>query len=266
MPSFEKMKFTASGLVLQGKAQAGNTLKFSKIKLGKGKLSGNLSDLRDLMIPMVTANIIEGHLQNTMYTVKANATNDGITEGFYWTEIGLFAVDENGNDVLYAYASTDEETDYIPARSESSYMKRVKIAVVVGDASDVQIVTTDDTYIDAITFNEHITRINGKLSEINTQLQDTILREEFGSVVDDVTSNIMELGIEVDNLSQLLEERINSINNTIGTTSIAGIGNGSIKGAIAELYRMISEIPAITSGTAEPSGGEDGDVYVMYEE
>ena len=52
---------------------------------------------------------------------------------------------------------------------------------------------------------------------------------------------------------------------TVGNSDISSIGNGSLTGAIAELKRLIDEMPKITSGTAAPTGGEDGDVYIMHE-
>ena len=59
---------------------------------------------------------------------------------------------------------------------------------------------------------------------------------------------------------------LNAAGLTIGTTSIAGIGDGTLTGAIAELSRLISAMPTITSGTNEPTGGEDNDIHIMFEE
>lgn len=58
---------------------------------------------------------------------------------------------------------------------------------------------------------------------------------------------------------------LNANGTSIGTSNISGIGDGSLTGAIAELKKMIDEMPKITSGTSEPTGGDDGDVYIMHE-
>lgn len=266
MPSFDKLKFTTNGLAMQASAQAGNQLTFSKIKIGKGNTAGDVSSLSNLITPVLEANIITGSLANNVYTVQANITNAGLSDGFYWKEIGLFAIDNEDNEVLYSYSCTNEETDYIPSASESSYMKRVKIAIVVGEATNIQIVTTDDTYIDAITFNEKVEEIKETLSDINFQLNSFATSDELDLNINEINSQLLEVDIALTELSNQVSERLDQINVLHGTTSIADIGDGTVTGAIAELYRLISEIPAITSGTAEPSGGEDGDVYVMYEE
>lgn len=256
MPSFDKLKFTANGLALQANAQAGGKITFSKIKLGKGNASGDISSLADLVNPSIEANIIAGTLQDNVYTVQANATNDGLSEGFYWTELGLFATDNDGNEVLYVYTSTADETDYIPSENESSYMKRVKIAIAVGNATEITFVKSDETYIDAITFNEQIDSINNSLSELNKELESFAKTYDLDSVKNDLDKQITEAKDAVTELSEKVMQYISNTDNTIRT----------MNSNIEELRRMIEAIPAITSGTSEPSGGEDGDVYVMYEE
>lgn len=63
-----------------------------------------------------------------------------------------------------------------------------------------------------------------------------------------------------------LAKELEAGNISVGTSDISGIGDGSLTGAIAELKSMIDAMPKITSGTSEPAGGEDGDIYVMHEE
>lgn len=53
---------------------------------------------------------------------------------------------------------------------------------------------------------------------------------------------------------------------SVGSTSIAAIGDGTLTGAIAELKRSIDAMPTITSGSNEPTGGEDNDIHIMFEE
>ena len=256
MPRFDKLKFTANGLALQANAQAGSQITFFKIKLGKGNTSGDLSGLTDLVNPVIEANIITGTLQDNVYTVQANATNEGLTDGFYWTELGLFAKDNDGNEVLYGYTSTTDETDYIPSTEESSYRKRVKIAIVVGNATNITFVKSDDTYVDVQTFNEEIEAIGIVLDEINKSLDSFATTQDLDSVKSDLEKQIEEAKTSISELSEKVTQHISNNDSTIKTMS----------DEIAELRRTIEAIPSITSGTSEPSGGEDGDVYVMYEE
>lgn len=57
-----------------------------------------------------------------------------------------------------------------------------------------------------------------------------------------------------------------TVGTSVGNSDISEVGDGTLTGAIAKLFEMVSAIPKITSGIAEPTGGSDGDVYVMYEE
>ena len=59
---------------------------------------------------------------------------------------------------------------------------------------------------------------------------------------------------------------LNAVGLTIGNSDISKIGDGSLTGAIAELHRLISAVPTITSGTNEPTGGEDNDIHIMFDE
>ena len=63
-----------------------------------------------------------------------------------------------------------------------------------------------------------------------------------------------------------LVKELKAINLTVGSGDLSAIGDGTLTGAIAELKRLIDEIPTITSGSNEPTGGEDNDIHIMFEE
>ena len=304
MPSFDTLKLTANGLALQANAQAGSQLMFSKIKLGKGTSLGKVSDLTDLVYPVIEAGIITGTLAENTYTVQANATNDGLTDGFYWTEIGLFAYDNNGNEVLYAYSSTTDETDYIPSESESSYLKRVKVAIVVGNATELEFVKSVDTYVDVLTFNETIAGIKTSLSDINKLIDSCATTKELDAVKSEIEKQIEDATKSISDLEKSVAEEIKSIKENYATSqsvtqmesdlgnritelsnelesfkstqnqNIINISNrfsnlDTVLNTMQENINTISDkvnaIPSITSGTANPSGGKDGDVYIQHE-
>ena len=60
-------------------------------------------------------------------------------------------------------------------------------------------------------------------------------------------------------------KEMNALGTSIGNSNISSIGDGTLTGAIAELHRLISSMPTITSGTNEPTGGEDNDIHIMFE-
>lgn len=260
MANFGQLQLTNKGLAEQLKAQAGTQLKFSKIKMGSGTFTGNPKTLTDLVKTELSANIVKGTLSDTAYTVQAQFTNSGVTTGFYWRELGLFGVDASGNEYLYGYANCGNQADYIPPVSSSIYTKHVSIAVSVGGATNITIENPVQTYLDMVTFNQYQSEINTQISNIQSTIDSMASTSDLDSVKNDLETSLTSLQTAL----SALENSIESINGKIGSSSIP-IGGGTIAGAINELYNLIQAIPSITSGTANPSGGESGDVYIKYD-
>lgn len=156
MASFGRLVLTSAGLQAQAMAQGGTALKFSKIKMGDGTVTGNIAALTDLKSAKVTLNITDGELKNSSYTVAAFFSNEDLTEGFYWKEIGLFIEDASGKDVLYAYANAGSNYDFIPATQDEAYAKWIRVAVAVGNATNISIADYDGIiYLDYLTFENY---------------------------------------------------------------------------------------------------------------
>lgn len=302
MAEFGIISLTNAGINALVKAQAGNSLVFTKIKMGSGTFSGDVLSLTDLTEVKLSAEIIKGTMLNNTYTVEAHFTNEGLSAGFYWREIGLYVKDSSGNDVLFGYANSGATADYIPATASDIYTKHVRISVAVGDVQNITVEHSSGTYVDVITFEESmdtkVDKEDGKGLSTNDYSNEEKLKvantaDELKTLSDKVSENIKQLeqkfdsyvttqGLEnsvkeindaientkssLEKLIEELETKLNSTNQKIGTTNISSIGDGTVTGAIAEIHRMLSSMPTITSGTSEPSGGKDGDVYVMYEE
>jgi hypothetical protein len=301
MPNFGKLSLTSTGINTLVKAQAGSEIAFSKIKIGSGMFSGNVSTLTDLIETQLTAEIVTGTLLNNTYTVEAHFTNEGLAQGFYWREIGLYVNDSNGNDVLFGYANAGTSSDYIPATASEIYTKHVRISVAVGDAQNIIVNHTSGTYVDIVTFeealnatvkkedgkglstNDYTDAEKQKLADLERELEENYsalnqsivtLRNSLSSYTTDteleevIRTFNADIDSAVNGINQtisLINKEIERVNTKIGTGNISSLGDGSITGAILKLYQMINSIPAITSGTSEPTGGKDGDVYIMHE-
>lgn len=160
MASFGKLVLTNEGLQAQALAQGGTGLKFSRIKMGDGNLTGNVASLSDLVSPKVSLNITNGELQNAVYTVSAYFDNKDLTAGFYWKELGVFIINESGKEVLYAYANAGANYDYIPATADEKYAKWIRVATAVGNATNLSIVESEGIlYVDTLTFEEKLAEI-----------------------------------------------------------------------------------------------------------
>lgn len=346
MPNFGKIILTNAGINALVKAQAGNVLTFTKIKMGSGMLSGGIEELTDLVEVQLSADVIKKTITDQTCTVEANFTNEGLKTGFYWREIGLYVKDGSGNDALFGYANAGTSSDYIPATESEIYTKHVRIAVAVGAIENITI-QNSGAYVDTITFNdslgkkvdkedgkglsendftdeykskldgiadgankyvlptatsstlggiksggavtvqsdgtvslnEHshtadditdlpqlLSNIQRIIGELQTKVEDDyVTKSDFDSATEDIINTLNGADAYFEEVRIELKNDITSLNTTLGTTNISNIGDGTVKGAILALYDLIQAVPTISSGTSEPSGGVDGDVYIMHE-
>ncbi|WP_238649770.1 phage tail protein [Paenibacillus piscarius] len=140
MAVFGGMTLTNKGLVLQGKAQAGAQLNYTRVAVGDGSLSGqSIPALNGLIspkksLPITRINIIPPN-KVTVGTVLRNAD---VTAGFFWREVGVFAQDPDAGEILYAYANAGATADYIPPGGGSDIIEKAfDCIVVVGTAANI---------------------------------------------------------------------------------------------------------------------------------
>ena len=137
------MTVTVSGLKLLTDALAGTTVILTGIHLGSGSYTGNLSAATQLVqeqIALPLERIIQGDNQITAKSVLQYET---IETGFTWTEIGLFAKEADGPEILYAYGYAGNKGDYIPGSDETTLNEKV-IRFTVLSSNDANIVAEVD--------------------------------------------------------------------------------------------------------------------------
>lgn len=64
-------------------------------------------------------------------------SNADVTAGFYFREIGLFALDPDVGEILYAYANSGTTADYIAPTGSGIIEKVFDVITVVGSAANV---------------------------------------------------------------------------------------------------------------------------------
>lgn len=156
MAGFNNLALTASGLKALLAAQTGTTLTLSKIGMGSGSVA-NSTSLTDLVTPKLMLPISERKINSNSghLTLIAKMTNESLEEGFYWRETGLFFQDAEGKDVLFAYSCVTDQYDYVPAYSDQRYVKHIRIANIITDSADVEVIEEEGLlYVDILTFNE----------------------------------------------------------------------------------------------------------------
>ncbi|WP_375104046.1 phage tail protein [Paenibacillus sp. RS8] len=152
MAVFDGMKLTNKGLVLQGKAQAGTRLNYTRFAVGDGNISGQsipalnglISHKMNLPISRIAA---QPPNRVAIGTVLSNAT---VTTGFFFREVGIFAQDPDVGEILYAYANAGATADYIGAGGGTDVIeKSFNVIVAVGTASNIT-ATIDDSLVFAL--------------------------------------------------------------------------------------------------------------------
>lgn len=167
--AFGRPALTLAGKTLMAKVLAGDTLKFTKMKMGDGSLSGSSpAELNDLINPLadITAeNVKKG---SNYIAVKGTFSNAELNSGFYWREFGLFAQDKDRGEILFAYANAGDLADYIAAAATSEIVKTLTAVIAAADAENIN-VTLDTSIVYASA--EDLDKI--------TQIVETIIGEKI---------------------------------------------------------------------------------------
>ena len=153
--SFTAPKFTNAGRQLQTRVIAGDTLTFTTIKLGDGTMTTEpIAALTDLIHGIITLSVHEVRRNADYAEATGVFQNVGLSSGFYWREIGIFAADpdypnDRSHDVLYCYQNAAELAEYIPSASSAVIEKIIRVACVVGDAENVTVGLASQAYAKA---------------------------------------------------------------------------------------------------------------------
>lgn len=140
MAAFGGLSITSRGIALQAKAQQGTTLNYSRIAVGDGNLTGQpLANLTALINQRMSLGITKvKYLAPDKVTLGATLSNQGITLGFYFREIGIYAIDPDLGEILYAYANAGPGAEFIPPGGGADIVEKVlNVIVVVGQATHI---------------------------------------------------------------------------------------------------------------------------------
>ncbi|MEC1744107.1 phage tail-collar fiber domain-containing protein [Schinkia azotoformans] len=139
MGAFGGLILTNRGRNLQAKSQAGVQLKFTRIAIGDGLLNGaSIVDLNALRNERKTLSINKLNVFTNRATVGAILRNQDVPIGFYFREIGLFALDPDIGEILYCYGNADQNAEFIPSGGGADIIeKSIDINAIIGNASSI---------------------------------------------------------------------------------------------------------------------------------
>ena len=94
--------------------------------------------LEDLVNPLITIDISDFSKGSNYVSLTGAFDNTEVASTFNWSETGVFAEDEDGNEILYAYCYTGDDYETIPANNLGRTIHiTLTVLVMVGDAEEV---------------------------------------------------------------------------------------------------------------------------------
>lgn len=148
--AFDGIQITNRGRNLLAKAEAGLTkITYTKFSAGDGKLAGQMPiALKALINEKISFPVSRLKIQNENVVVPGfEFSNQGVVSGFFFREVGLWAIDPDLGEILYAYANSGEGAEYIDAQNTSAVLKKLfNFELTVSNTAQVTVVV-DDTII-----------------------------------------------------------------------------------------------------------------------
>lgn len=142
MSSFNNNGVTLKGAVIIASLVAGQTLTFTRMAVGDGVLpSGQTPFSTEKMInPLFDVPILNVESDSVAHaTVKGVFSNADLDTGFYYRELGLYAINPvTKAEELFCYGNAGDDAEWINAVGESSLIeKEIHLVTLIGSATTV---------------------------------------------------------------------------------------------------------------------------------
>ena len=158
MAQFPLLKLTRTGQEMTGMSQCGGKLTFVRVELGDGELKeGDSIETLTALKHGIMQLPLQGYQSegNGKARLRFIVDNSALAAGFINREIGVFAKIENGAEQLYAYTNAGNYADWIPSKETPIDGDIVDLHIVIGNAPNVVIETSNGAYAAKIDIEEH---------------------------------------------------------------------------------------------------------------
>ena len=158
MAQFPLLKLTRTGQEMTGMSQGGGKLTFVRVELGDGELKeGDSIETLTALKHCIMQLPLQGYQSegNGKARLRFIVDNSALAAGFINREIGVFAKIENGAEQLYAYTNAGNYADWIPSKETPIDGDIVDLHIVIGNAPNVVIETSNGAYAAKIDIEEH---------------------------------------------------------------------------------------------------------------
>ena len=159
-------QLTYKGLELLARGQLGKEINFTRVIMGDGEI-GEAQDIRQLeglVAPKLELPIKSINITGVGTVVmEAELKNNNLSAGFFAREVGIFAKEgTEGDEILYAYRNTADDSEYIPAGGGSEVWNLLYDIVTVIDQAENITANIDGSvaYVTKLDYNEHVDSTN----------------------------------------------------------------------------------------------------------
>ena len=235
---------TNKGRELLAKAINNETkINVTKFKIGAGYNTGNDRELTDLLdkrneFPVNSYGRKENGIVEFTFIVS-NKTGTGestITNSYKISEMGIYAQDDSGTEILYAY-NKGTDGDYIPVYNGKNAIDIVEKCIIIIDQAANLNVTIDNSMT-------YLTRESADRRYLEMQALSKIIGIEFGGNIQD-TGNKVKGKFYFDNVTKFYYECITDTNSTYNdVTKFRAISNKPISDRVEDFSKTETKFVA----------------------
>ena len=248
MANYIGWEITNNGRELIARAVNNATkINVTKFKIGAGYNTGNDRELTDLIDKRNEFPInsyerkANGNVEFTF--VVSNKTGSGasaIANSYKISEMGIYAQDDSGTEILYAY-NKGTDGDYIPVYNGKNAIDIIEKCIIVIDQAATINVTIDNSLT-------YLTRESADRRYLEMQALSKIIGMEFGGNIQDV-SNKTKGKFYYDNVTKFYYECIENTNLTYNdATKFRAISNKPISDRVEGLLEIGSNHIKFSNG------------------
>ncbi len=136
----QNLKLTNKGRVLLSKI-VNQPLTLTHMSLGKGSASQFSPGITQLVSEVLKKEIEYCFQEDDGIYVRTTFSNQEVVTGFYVSEIGIYAMDPDEGEILYAYTNAyGESTDYFNPGTSIAVREIIEAKIVFANASDIQLI------------------------------------------------------------------------------------------------------------------------------
>lgn len=171
--AFAAPALTMAGKTLLHKGLAGETIKFTRLKMGDGSLTTqNPAELTDLIHTVTEIDIETLNRKDNYVSIRGIFSNQSLSAGFYWREFGLFAQDPDKGEILYCYSNAGDLAEYITSADASEIVKKLTMSVAISDVQDIVLVADDSIVFATLDDLEALEQsVNASITNITQVIQ-----------------------------------------------------------------------------------------------